>query len=145
MYIVRKAIFRGGFSIDSKSKAIQIAHAAWEKQAIRPVLLEVKSESDVTDYFLVCSANSNRGVKTIVDQIEKTLKESEQKIIGIEGYKEGKWVLVDSADVVAHVFYDPLREFYNLESLWIDAPRVELSFEDNPPPMNQKIPQELYR
>ncbi len=109
------------------------------------MLLEVKSTSDVTDYFLICSANSDRGVKTIIDNIEKVLKESGQKILGIEGYSEGKWVLVDSADVVAHVFYEPLREFYNIESLWIDAPRVILPFEDNPPPQKPKVSQELYR
>ena len=108
-------------------------------------MLEVKSTSDVTDYFLICSANSDRGVKTIVDNIEKQLKESGQKIIGIEGYGEGKWVLVDSADVIAHVFYEPLREFYNIESLWIDAPRVILPFEDNPPPHKSNITQEVYR
>lgn len=54
-------------------------------------------------------------------------------MIGVEGYKEGKWVLVDSADVVAHVFYEPLREFYDIESLWIDAPRLSLDFEDKHP------------
>lgn len=73
------------------------------------------------------------------------MKESGQKIIGIEGYSEGKWVLVDSADVVVHVFYEPLREFYNIESLWIDAPRVELPFEDEPPSIKSKVTQELYR
>ena len=109
------------------------------------MLLEVKSTSDITDYFLICSANSDRGVKTIVDNIEKALKDSGQKILGIEGYSEGKWVLVDSADVVAHVFYEPLREFYNIESLWIDAPRIILPFEDNPPPQESKVSQELYR
>ncbi len=73
------------------------------------------------------------------------LKEAGQKIIGIEGYREGQWVLVDSFDVVAHVFYEPLREFYNIESLWIDAPRVELSFEDKPPNIESKASQETYR
>ena len=131
--------------IDSKNKALNVAHAAWEKQAINPLLLEVKSTSDVTDYFLICSANSDRGVKTIVDNIEKQLKEMGQKIIGIEGYRDGKWVLVDSADVVVHVFYEPLREFYNIESLWIDAPRVKLPFDDTPPSPRPKMSQELYR
>ena len=123
---------------------MEVAYAAWEKQAINPLLLEVKSTSDVTDYFLICSANSDRGVKTIVDNIEKQLKESGQKIIGIEGYKDGKWVLVDSADVIAHVFYEPLREFYNIESLWIDAPRVILPFDEDPP-HKPKVSQGLYR
>ncbi|MCH7517830.1 MAG: ribosome silencing factor [Candidatus Dadabacteria bacterium] len=131
--------------MDSKEKAISIAQAAWEKQAINPILLEVKSSSDVTDYFLICSANSKRGVKTIVENIEKKVKEIGQKVIGIEGYEVGQWVLVDSADVVVHIFYEPLREFYNLESLWIDAPRLKLPFEDNPPALKPNLSQELYR
>jgi ribosome-associated protein len=107
-----------------------MANAAWEKKADDPVLLDVSSTSDITDYFLICSANSTRGVKTIVDNIEKTLGEAGEKIIGIEGYSEGSWVLIDSADVVAHVFYEPNRKFYDIESLWIDAPRVKTSFDD---------------
>lgn len=93
------------------------------------MLLDVRSTSDVTDYFLICSANSTRGVKTIVDNIKKTLEESGEKVIGMEGYSEGNWVLIDSADVVAHVFYEPYRKFYDIESLWIDAPRVKISLE----------------
>ena len=116
--------------IETKEKALSVARAAWEKHAQDPVLIEVKSASDVTDYFLVCSANSDRGVKTIVESIEQKLKELGEKIIGIEGYSEGKWVLIDSADVVAHVFYEPLRNFYDIESLWIDAPSVDLPFEE---------------
>lgn len=116
--------------IETKEKALSVARAAWEKHAQDPVLIEVKSASDVTDYFLVCSANSDRGVKTIVESIEQKLKELGEKIIGIEGYSEGKWVLIDSADVVAHVFYEPLRNFYDIESLWIDAPRVDLPFDE---------------
>lgn len=107
-----------------------MANAAWEKKADEPVLLDVSSTSDVTDYFLVCSANSTRGVKTIVDNIAEALEEGGEKIIGIEGYSDGNWVLIDSADVVAHVFYEPNRKFYDIESLWIDAPRVKLSFDD---------------
>lgn len=116
--------------IETKEKALELARAAWEKHAQDPVLIEVKSTSDVTDYFLVCSANSDRGVKTIVESIEQKLKDLGEKIIGIEGYSEGKWVLIDSADVVAHVFYEPLRDFYDIESLWIDAPRIDLGLDE---------------
>lgn len=126
--------------IDPKEKALSIARAAWEKHAQNPVLIEVKSSSDVTDYFLVCSANSDRGVKTIVDSIEQRLKELGEKVLGIEGYSEGNWVLIDSADVVAHIFYEPLRDFYDIESLWIDAPRVELPFEEGQ--TNGRTPQD---
>ena len=107
-----------------------MANAAWEKKAEDPVVLDVSSTSDVTDYFLICSANSTRGVKTIVDSIEETLEQAGEKIIGKEGYTEGNWVLIDSADVVAHVFYEPNRKFYDIESLWNDAPRVKISYDD---------------
>ena len=69
-------------------------------------------------------------MKTIVDNLEKKLGELGEKKIGVEGYSEGKWVLVDSGDVVAHVFHKSFRGFYNLESLWSDAPQVKLSFDD---------------
>jgi len=101
--------------------------------------MEMNALSNVTDYFIVCSADSDRGVKTIVDNIEKKLKETRQKIIGIEGYTDGNWVLIDSVDVVVHVFYEPLRMFYDLEGLWIDCPRIKLSFEDKDSIQAEKI------
>lgn len=88
----------------------------------------MKALSNITDYFIICSANSDRGVKTIVDHIERKLNELGQRVIGIEGYTEGKWVLIDAVDVVVHVFYEPLRNFYDLEGLWIDSPRIEIPF-----------------
>lgn len=93
------------------------------------MLIDMKAISNVTDYFLICSADSNRGVRTIVDNVEKKLKEIGAKIIGIEGYTEGKWVLLDAIDVVIHIFYEPLRSFYDLEGLWIDSPRLDLPFQ----------------
>jgi len=82
----------------------------------------------VTDYFVVCSANSDRGVRTIVESVERELKKRAISILGTEGLSEGRWVLLDLADVVLHVFYEPLREFYDIEGLWIDTPRVDLPF-----------------
>lgn len=105
-----------------------MARAAWEKKAQRPLVLEVGEKSDVTDYFVVCSANSDRGVRTIVESVERELKKRSISILGTEGLSEGRWVLLDLADVVLHVFYEPLREFYDIEGLWIDTPRVDLPF-----------------
>lgn len=110
-----------------------IARAAWEKKAQDIKVIEMKTLSNVTDYFVICSADSDRGVKTIVENIERKLKEVGQRVIGIEGYKEGKWVLVDALDVVAHVFYEPLRKFYDLEGLWIDSPRIGVPFDEHLP------------
>ncbi|MGB7292485.1 MAG: ribosome silencing factor [Thermodesulfobacteriota bacterium] len=114
--------------MESKDKALVIARAAWEKKAQDIKLIEMKALSNITDYFVICSANSDRGVKTIVDHIERKLNEIGQRVIGIEGYTEGKWVLIDAVDVVVHVFYEPLRKFYDLEGLWIDSPRIGIPF-----------------
>lgn len=125
--------------IKSKEKAIILAHAAQEKKAQDIEVIEIKALSDIADYFLVCSADSDRGVKTIVDNIEQSLKEMGERAIGVEGYTEGKWVLIDAADVVVHVFYEPVRRFYDIEGLWIDAPRIKLPFEDQPPNQSKRL------
>lgn len=116
--------------IKSKEKAIALAHVAREKKAQDTEVIEIKALSDIADYFLVCSADSDRGVKTIVDNVEQKLKQMGERAIGVEGYTEGRWVLIDAADVVVHVFYEPLRRFYDIEGLWIDAPRIKIPIED---------------
>ncbi len=105
-----------------------VARAAWEKKAEDPVILEIGEKSDVADYFVVCSSNSDRGVRTIVENVERELKKRGVKIFGTEGVSEGRWVLLDLVDVVLHVFYRPVRGFYDLEGLWIDTPKVDLPF-----------------
>ncbi len=105
-----------------------VARLAWEKKAERPVVLELGKKSDLADYFVVCSANSDRGVRTIVDNTREELKKIGIDIFGTEGLSEGRWVLLDLIDVVLHVFQTPVREFYDIEGLWIDTPRVDLPF-----------------
>ena len=83
-------------------------------------------ESDVADYFVICSAGSDRGVKTLADNVEKTLKENNINILGIEGTIKKNWVLIDTSDVITHIFYNPLREFYDIEGLYIDSPRIDI-------------------
>lgn len=109
-----------------------MALAAWEKKALDIVILDVHLLTDVTDFIVVCSADSDRGVKTIVDNIEKKFKLMGKRPLGVEGYTEGKWVLFDAGDVVVHVFYQPVRDFFDIEGLWIDAPRIELPLERVP-------------
>jgi ribosome-associated protein len=125
--------------IKSKEKAIILALAAREKKANDTEVIEIKALSDIADYFLVCSADSDRGVKTIVDNVQQKLKEMGERAIGVEGYTEGRWVLIDSADVVIHVFYEPVRRFYDIEGLWIDAPRIKLPIEDQFPNQSTKL------
>ena len=84
----------------------------------------MQGRSAVADYILVCSGSSDRQVKAIADTISVELKKDGCYAIGIEGYNEGKWVLVDYGDVIVHIFYDVMRDFYDIESLWPYAVEV---------------------
>jgi len=75
-----------------------------------------------TDYFLLCGGKSDRQVQAIAQGIEEALKKKGIRPLGQEGMTEGKWVLMDYEDVVVHIFLEPVRAFYDLEGLWIDAP-----------------------
>lgn len=126
-------VYTGGSkTIKAKEIAIEIVNAALDKKAVDPVILEVKDFSDVTDYYVICSAESQRGVKTVADNIEKRLKELGVEILGKEGYSNKDWVLIDTPDVVVHIFNHPSREFYDLEGLWFDCPRIDLAPESSP-------------
>jgi ribosome-associated protein len=80
--------------------------------------------SNFCDYFVICNANSHRQVKAIADGIEEGLSKSDTGLRVKEGREDSGWVLLDYFDVVVHIFYGPLREFYSLERLWQDAPRI---------------------
>ena len=111
---------------DSKAKSFLCLKAALEKKAENPILLELKGIVSFTDYFLLCSGKSDRQVQAIAGAIEEELKGKGIRPLGQEGLREGKWVLIDYEDVVVHVFLEPVRKFYDLEGLWIEAPRVNL-------------------
>ena len=111
--------------MESRERALLCLKAAEDKKAIDPILLDMKGQSSLSDYVLVCSGSSDRQVKAIADSIGKELKEHNCYPIGTEGYSEGRWVLKDFGDVVVHVFYEEVREFYNIEKLWPYA--VEIS------------------
>ena len=112
-------------NIESIDKAILIANSVIDKKAVDPVIIEVIKESDVADYFVICSASSDRGVKTLAENVAKTLQENNIEIIGIEGIIKRNWILIDTSDVITHIFYNPMREFYDLEGLYIDSPKID--------------------
>lgn len=114
---------------DSKTKSLLCLKAAIEKKAQDPVLLELKGVASFTDYFLLCSGKSDRQVQAIAQAIEEVLKKKGIQPIGQEGMREGRWILIDYEDVVVHIFLEPVRKFYDLEGLWIDAPQVDLQKE----------------
>ena len=99
--------------------------AAEDTKAISPKLLDMQGRSSLTDYVLVCSGTSDRQVKAIAESISKELKKTGNYPLGVEGESEGRWILADYDDVVVHIFYEPLREFYDIESLWPFAREVK--------------------
>ena len=96
-----------------------------ERKALEPVLFHVGHLTTISDYFLVTSGSSSRQVQAIARHIRTRMKESGFKSLGIEGEDEGHWVLMDYGDIIIHIFYEPFREFYDLEGLWSDADRIE--------------------
>jgi ribosome-associated protein len=105
-------------------KALLCLDIIQERKAIDPVLMEVGRLTSFTDYFLVASGASTRQVQAISQHMARRLREEGFKPSGVEGEQEGHWVLMDYGDVVVHIFYHPVREFYDLEGLWTEAPRV---------------------
>ena len=95
-----------------------------ERKAIDPIMFDVGQLSSFTDYFLIASGNSSRQVQAIVRHLRRRMREEGFRTYGIEGEQEGHWALMDYGDVVIHLFYQPYREFYDLEGLWVEAPRV---------------------
>ncbi|MDO8964554.1 MAG: ribosome silencing factor [Coriobacteriia bacterium] len=105
------------------------AEAAAEKKAADVVALRVAELLVVTDYFLLATGANDRQVHAIADAVEGILRDHGVKPIGREGERELKWVLLDYGDFVVHVFQPDEREFYRLDKLWSDAPRLELPAE----------------
>lgn len=104
------------------------ARAADEKLGQDPVILWVAQLLNITDAFVVVSGRSERQVKAIADEVERQLKaDGGPSPKRVEGLSEARWVLMDYGDFVVHVFLDEVREFYDLERLWADAPRLEWS------------------
>jgi len=96
-------------------------------KGLEPVVLEVKGLCSFADYFLICSGNSRRHVLALAQHLEEALSQAGVKPLGVEGLQEGLWVLMDYNDVVVHIFSQPLREFYNLEDLWAEAPQSDMT------------------
>jgi len=99
-------------------------NAALKKKAFDLLVLDISESSSFADYFILCSGNSNRQVQAIASSIELDLKKQGIYPLGIEGFNEGTWILLDYDEVIIHVFYQPVREFYELERLWADAPKI---------------------
>jgi len=113
-------------SSDGLQKALLCTRAALDKKAIDLAVVDVGELSSIGDYLLICTGRSDRQVQSIAQAIEEELKANGIRALSIEGLRRGQWVLMDYGDVIVHIFYQPVREFYDLERLWAHAPRVQL-------------------
>lgn len=110
-------------------RALALARSADSRKAEDIVLLDLRGRASFCDSFLICSASSRRQVRAIAEGLVKDLRAVGVNPIGVEGLEASRWVLIDFGDVIAHVFDAPLRDFYDLEGLWSDVPRVRLSLD----------------
>ena len=106
---------------EAQIAAEKVASLAKEKNADRVVMIDVDGLCSYTEAIIVCSGRSTRQVQAIADHIARSMKTEGSKAIGIEGKEQGQWVLVDLNDVIVHVFYEPVREYYDIESIWPEA------------------------
>ena len=113
----------------SRERALLCARAVIEKKAENVKVLDLTSLSSFTDYFVVCNGLSDRQVQAIAASVEEAMENAGHKLLSSEGQSEGRWVLMDFGFVVVHVFLDALREYYDLENLWANAPRVKIPSE----------------
>jgi len=116
--------------MDGKQLAEFCATKCLEKKGENVVILDLENRSSVADYFVVCSGFSDRQVVAIAETIADELKPLGLKPISKEGMGDGRWALIDFGSVIVHIFQDHLRDFYSLESLWADAPRIRIKDTD---------------
>jgi ribosome-associated protein len=105
--------------------------AALDKKASEVVVLDLRGTPAFTDFFVLCSGQSQRQVKAIADGVEEALRAAKVRPAHVEGYERAEWVLMDYFTFIVHVFTPQTRAFYSLERLWGDAERIDVS--DEPP------------
>jgi len=111
-------------SADTDSELNLYIQAVLGKKAENVVALDVAELTSIAEVFIICSGKSNRQVNAIAEHIQTSLKKHKIKPLSVEGTKEGHWVLLDYGHVIIHVFYQAIREFYDLDGLWVDAGRI---------------------
>lgn len=99
--------------------------AAADKKALDPVILDLREISTITDFLVICSAQSEPQLKAIANGVEQSLKEDQGKHpLAVDGFPTSQWIVMDYGDVMFHIFHEDKRPYYALEELWSDAPKV---------------------
>ena len=111
---------------ESIAMATIAAHAASDRLATNIAAIDVSEQLVITDIFLIASADNERQVNSIVEEVEDKLREAGHQPLRREGTREGRWALLDYGELVVHIQHDDERDFYGLERLWKDCPLVEI-------------------
>ena len=111
--------------LTAQERAIKCAAFALDKKALDVKILEIKKISSIADYLVLASGRSDRQVQAIADSVKTELKPFD-KPIDLEGFDEGRWVVIDYGDIIVHVFQEEIRRIYNLDELWGRAPQLDI-------------------
>jgi ribosome-associated protein len=109
----------------SLERACLAAHVAAENKGRDVLVLDMRGLTPLYDFFVLATGTSRRQIHTITEEIDDAMHEHGDARLSVEGYESSKWVVQDYGDVVVHVFDDPTRQYYAIEELWADAPRVD--------------------
>ncbi len=124
----------------SQQQALSIARAALAKKASDVLILDVRELTSIADYFIVASGESERQVKAIANNIAREISTEYHTTPQIEGAGTSMWILLDFDDIVVHVFKTDIRQYYGLEKMWSDAPRIPLPDDDQQGLLTSSLP-----
>lgn len=120
----------GDDGVDTELLARDVAHLTWDLKALNTCAIDLRGRVSYTDFVIVCTATAERHVSAIARHVMNSLAAAGFETLGSEGLNSGNWALVDFGDVVLHIFNGDARREYDLERVWVDAPKLE--FEDAP-------------
>jgi len=117
----KKIVITGGLGYIGMELALLLSGSSRKNDIL---VLDIRKLSSISDYFVIVSADSERGVKSLAENLVKDLKKKLKIKVRIDGLNDGRWVLIDSGDVIIHIFHSDTRKVYDLESLWFEAKKV---------------------
>lgn len=125
LYLVSRATTGRSRKKDpARQLAIEFARLAEANNAEKIVILDLRGVSPVTDYFVICTGTSGRQMRTVAEELNRCGESLDQGVWHVEGAETADWIVMDFVDVVVHLFDQPHREYYDLELIWGEAPRV---------------------
>jgi ribosome-associated protein len=113
--------------VSQAERAAWIVEAALSRKAERLVALDVRGVTSIADVFVIATGTSDRHVRAIADAVLEAARARGERTLGVEGYDDGRWLLIDLDDAIVHVFLAEVREAYDLERLWSDAPPLAVA------------------